>query len=101
MILNIILLYSFIIFFIGNLIVDDQWPEKGEITFDKVSLRYDSHLDPVVTEASFTINAGEKVMSYQRLCYFLVSMYKNLFPYFNSYIINVRYYIDSDLKALL
>ncbi|XP_076108131.1 ATP-binding cassette sub-family C member 9-like isoform X1 [Mytilus galloprovincialis] len=45
----------------GNLIVDESWPEKGEITFDKVSLRYDSHLDPVVTEASFTINAGEKV----------------------------------------
>ncbi|CAG2252267.1 ABCC9 [Mytilus edulis] len=45
----------------GNLIVDESWPEKGEITFDKVSLRYDSHLDPVVTEASFTINPGEKV----------------------------------------
>ncbi|VDI08555.1 Hypothetical predicted protein [Mytilus galloprovincialis] len=46
---------------VRNLIVDEFWPEKGEITFDKVSLRYDSHLDPVITEASFTINAGEKV----------------------------------------
>jgi ABC-type multidrug transport system fused ATPase/permease subunit len=45
----------------GNLSLPDSWPDKGEITFDKVYLRYDSHLEPVVLEASFTIKSGEKV----------------------------------------
>ena len=43
------------------MIVDNAWPEKGKIVFNKISLRYDAELDPVVTEASFSIEAGEKV----------------------------------------
>ncbi|KAJ3171904.1 hypothetical protein HK101_011204 [Irineochytrium annulatum] len=37
------------------------WPEKGEISFKDVSLRYRSELDPVLHNLTFNIRAGEKV----------------------------------------
>ena len=47
--------------FAGNLVVDKSWPQKGEIEFKNVSLKYNKGLDPVVTNASFRIESGEKV----------------------------------------
>ncbi|XP_035695292.1 ATP-binding cassette sub-family C member 9-like isoform X1 [Branchiostoma floridae] len=45
----------------GNVIPDDNWPSKGEVSFENVSVRYDKTLDPVLTDVSATIEAGEKV----------------------------------------
>ncbi|XP_078691150.1 ATP-binding cassette sub-family C member 9-like isoform X2 [Branchiostoma floridae x Branchiostoma belcheri] len=45
----------------GNVIPDDNWPSKGEVTFEGVSVRYDKTLDPVLTDVSATFEAGEKV----------------------------------------
>ncbi|OWF53711.1 ATP-binding cassette sub-family C member 9 [Mizuhopecten yessoensis] len=45
----------------GNLVVDKAWPENGEIEFRNVSLRYEENLDPVVNEASFILQGGEKI----------------------------------------
>ncbi|XP_035694505.1 ATP-binding cassette sub-family C member 9-like [Branchiostoma floridae] len=44
-----------------NVIVDDNWPSKGEVSFEGVSVRYDKTLDPVLTDVSATFEAGEKV----------------------------------------
>ncbi|XP_078610721.1 ATP-binding cassette sub-family C member 9-like isoform X2 [Branchiostoma floridae x Branchiostoma japonicum] len=45
----------------GNVIPDDNWPSKGEVTFEDVSVRYDKTLGPVLTDVSATFEAGEKV----------------------------------------
>ncbi|XP_066291928.1 ATP-binding cassette sub-family C member 9-like [Branchiostoma lanceolatum] len=45
----------------GNVIPDDNWPSKGEVSFEGVSVRYDKTLDPVLTDVSATFEAGEKV----------------------------------------
>ncbi len=39
----------------------DDWPKKGRIEFKKVSLRYDSILDPVVEDVSFCVEPRQKV----------------------------------------
>lgn len=38
------------------------WPTVGEIKFQHVSLRYEKNQDPVVSDISFTIQPGEKVI---------------------------------------
>ncbi len=38
-----------------------EWPSEGRIQFEKVSLRYDSTLDPVIFDLNLVIKAGEKV----------------------------------------
>ncbi|XP_046564179.1 ATP-binding cassette sub-family C member 9-like [Haliotis rubra] len=45
----------------GNIQVSESWPEQGAVEFDEVSLRYDSHLDDVVSDVTFSIKAGEKI----------------------------------------
>ncbi|XP_076452886.1 ATP-binding cassette sub-family C member 9-like [Babylonia areolata] len=40
---------------------DESWPPKGKVVFRHVSLTYDEGLDPVLSNASFVINPGEKV----------------------------------------
>ncbi|XP_060072663.1 ATP-binding cassette sub-family C member 9-like [Ylistrum balloti] len=45
----------------GNVAIDKAWPENGEIEFRNVSLRYEENLDPVVNEASFILQGGEKI----------------------------------------
>ena len=41
--------------------VPDTWPTKGEITFENVSLRYVSQREPVISNLSLKIPAGQKV----------------------------------------
>ncbi|KAL8596886.1 hypothetical protein ACOMHN_065836 [Nucella lapillus] len=40
---------------------DESWPPRGQVEFRHVSLTYDEALDHVLSNASFTINPGEKV----------------------------------------
>ena len=40
---------------------DDEWPDKGEITFENYSTRYRDGLDLVLKDVSFTIKSGTKV----------------------------------------
>ena len=42
-------------------VYDESWPPKGKVVFRHVSLTYDKELDPVLKNASFIINPGEKV----------------------------------------
>lgn len=41
----------------------NDWPNKGEIVFENVSLRYDADRSPVITDLSLRIPAGQKVIS--------------------------------------
>ncbi|XP_043281302.1 ATP-binding cassette sub-family C member Sur isoform X2 [Venturia canescens] len=41
--------------------VSENWPERGEIIFDNVSLRYDSQAEPVVENLNLRIPAGQKL----------------------------------------
>lgn len=41
--------------------VPDTWPTKGEITFENVSLRYASQKEPVISNLSLKIPAGQKI----------------------------------------
>ena len=38
-----------------------NWPKHGEIVFENVSFSYDEHLLPALKNASFKINANEKI----------------------------------------
>ena len=38
-----------------------KWPRRGEIKFDRYSMRYREDLDDVIRDVSLTIRAGEKV----------------------------------------
>lgn len=42
--------------------VADDWPNKGEIIFENVSLRYDAERNPVITDLSLKISPGQKVI---------------------------------------
>lgn len=46
---------------IGNIKPDKNWPSLGEITFNNVSLHYDSYLPPVLKDLSLTIKPAEKI----------------------------------------
>lgn len=41
--------------------MSENWPSKGEIIFENVSLRYDSQTESVISNLSLTIPAGQKV----------------------------------------
>jgi len=41
--------------------VANDWPSKGEVVFENVSLRYDADKNPVITDLSLKIPAGQKV----------------------------------------
>ncbi|XP_076544094.1 sulfonylurea receptor [Osmia lignaria lignaria] len=41
--------------------VFENWPAKGEIIFDNVSLRYDSQIESVISNLSLMIPAGQKI----------------------------------------
>lgn len=45
-----------------------KWPRKGEIKFDRYSMRYREDLDDVIRDVSLTIRAGEKVGVHVHLC---------------------------------
>lgn len=53
---------NFICLILGLQIAND-WPNKGEIVFENVSLRYDADRNPVITDLSLKILAGQKVIS--------------------------------------
>eukprot|EP00003_Mantamonas_plastica_P021908 TRINITY_DN361_c1_g1_i1.p1 TRINITY_DN361_c1_g1~~TRINITY_DN361_c1_g1_i1.p1 ORF type:complete len:349 (+),score=139.17 TRINITY_DN361_c1_g1_i1:148-1194(+) len=40
---------------------NESWPEKGEIVFDSVSMRYREGLDPVLKKVSLSIGQGERI----------------------------------------
>lgn len=52
---------------ISGLQVPDNWPSKGEITFDNVSLSYDTDGDPVISQLTLKIPAGQKVIDYNTI----------------------------------
>ena len=54
-------------------VYDESWPPKGKVVFRHVSLTYDEGLDPVLSNASFIINPGEKVT-----CLFLKAVFGTL-----------------------
>jgi ABC-type multidrug transport system fused ATPase/permease subunit len=41
--------------------LESQWPQKGEIVFDQVSVRYAPHLPFVLRDVSFVVESGKKV----------------------------------------
>uniref|UniRef100_V5GXJ6 Putative multidrug resistance-associated protein/mitoxantrone resistance protein abc superfamily n=1 Tax=Ixodes ricinus TaxID=34613 RepID=V5GXJ6_IXORI len=41
--------------------VPSDWPSKGEVRFEKVTMRYETGLDPVLKNISVTFAPGEKV----------------------------------------
>ena len=41
--------------------IDKEWPRRGEVVFDKLSLKYKEDDPPVLKEISFSIRAEEKV----------------------------------------
>ncbi|XP_020299812.1 ATP-binding cassette sub-family C member Sur [Pseudomyrmex gracilis] len=41
--------------------VSDNWPDKGEIVFENVSLRYETDRNPVIRNLSLKIPAGQKL----------------------------------------
>ncbi|KAL6445158.1 hypothetical protein ACFW04_002204 [Cataglyphis niger] len=45
----------------NDLRVADDWPNKGEIVFENVSLRYDVDRNPVIMDLFLTIPAGQKL----------------------------------------
>jgi ABC-type multidrug transport system fused ATPase/permease subunit len=40
---------------------DASWPQKGEIVFQDVTMRYRAHLPPVLSKVSFTVPGGTRV----------------------------------------
>ncbi|XP_067013510.2 ATP-binding cassette sub-family C member Sur, partial [Anabrus simplex] len=42
-------------------VVPKDWPSKGDIVFERVSLRYDAGREPVITNLTLHIPAGQKV----------------------------------------
>ena len=44
-----------------NTNVDQAWPEKGEIKFDAISLRYRPQTDLVIRNLTFDISPGKKI----------------------------------------
>lgn len=42
--------------------VSATWPERGDIVFKSVSLRYDDNRDPVIKNINLHIPAGQKVI---------------------------------------
>lgn len=47
-----------------------EWPEKGEVTFDHLYLRYTDAVDPVLKNLNFIVQPGEKVQ-----IFILISMF--------------------------
>ncbi|XP_011881729.1 PREDICTED: ATP-binding cassette sub-family C member Sur [Vollenhovia emeryi] len=45
----------------NGLRVANDWPNRGEIVFENVSLRYDADRNPVITDLSLKILAGQKL----------------------------------------
>ncbi|XP_043258607.1 ATP-binding cassette sub-family C member Sur [Colletes gigas] len=41
--------------------VPDDWPRRGQITFENVSLRHDSQREPVISNLCLSIPAGQKI----------------------------------------
>ena len=46
---------------VTEIVPPDDWPAKGEVTFESVSLSYDTTLEPVVTDFSLHVHGGETV----------------------------------------
>ena len=45
----------------NNLVIDDKWPEKGRIQFEKYQTRYREGLDLVLKDINLNIAAEEKI----------------------------------------
>ena len=39
----------------------EEWPEKGEVEFEDVALRYDASLEPVIKHMGIKVDAGTRV----------------------------------------
>lgn len=65
------------------MIVAESWPDKGNIEFKNVSLRYDALLDRVVRDVSFSIQGGHKVSVHLQtgVSYILFQMHRKLRKY--------------------
>lgn len=55
----------YIIYFLG-FHISKNWPNKGEIIFENVSLRYASQNQPVISNFSLKIPAGQKVRIHKK-----------------------------------
>ena len=50
------------VLYVSVYVVGDEWPSRGEIVMENVSLCYDESLGPVVRDISLTIPGGNKVL---------------------------------------
>ncbi|KAK2172179.1 hypothetical protein NP493_981g02005 [Ridgeia piscesae] len=46
---------------VTEIVPPDEWPAKGEVTFESVSLSYDATLEPVVTDFNLHVHGGETI----------------------------------------
>lgn len=58
----LLIAYALILSAILGSQVANDWPDRGEIVFENVSLRYDADRNPVITDLSLKILAGQKVI---------------------------------------
>ena len=53
---------TFVIFFFSGTSPDSEWPQRGAVTVEDVSVRYAETLDPVLSNISLIIQPGQKVI---------------------------------------
>jgi len=61
-------------------IVTRAWPSKGSIVLNKVSIKYDENLEPVINNVSLHIPPGQKV-KFNKLklrCYISIILHSRL-----------------------
>ena len=49
--------------------VPQSWPEKGDIKYEGVSLRYDANRESIITNMNLHVPAGQKVSSISHISY--------------------------------
>jgi len=59
---------------VTEIVPPDEWPAKGEVTFESVSLSYDATLEPVVTDFNLHVHGGETV---PRQCFHVLRVFSN------------------------
>lgn len=61
---------------LSGLKVPDDWPGKGEIVFENVSLRYNADRNPTIVDLSLKIPAGQKVIEVIQSLYWEINRQK-------------------------
>ena len=88
-----------------------NWPQRGQISIDSISVRYATDLEPVLQEVSVNIRAGEKVSSVRwrwslqlpfllKIIQVLVLQYRCTLPhcFFHVFYANVRSRLKTNVR---